>query len=105
MDQGFVVLLVSILCSPYAWFTDEAALLPAMVTVMQKGQYAKRTLIPLWLAGGAALVEIHCSVKITTFFYLWTTPAWLACYLYAKREQRWRLREEVSGPSMAGAGE
>lgn len=32
MDQGMLVLLVSVVCRPYGWFFDEAVLLPAVMT-------------------------------------------------------------------------
>jgi hypothetical protein len=32
---------------------------------------------------GVALIEVLASVQITSPYYLWTTPAWLAWYLYA----------------------
>ena len=83
MDHGLVVLMVSVMCSPYSWFTDESVLLPAVLTAAFRVRHSWRLLLPIGLAAGVALTEIARGVPITTQCYLWTTPAWLACYLYA----------------------
>jgi hypothetical protein len=83
MDQGLLLLLVSLLCRPYGWFFDESVLLPAVLTGMFRGRETGRSFIPLALAAGVALLELCLSIKVTSPFYMWTTPAWLACYLYA----------------------
>lgn len=83
MDQGLLLLLVSLLCRPYGWFFDEAVLLPAVLTGVLLSKKSGRTLAPIAIAAAAALVELCFSVKVTSGYYLWTAPAWLACYLYA----------------------
>jgi glycosyl transferase family 87 len=85
MDQGQLVLLVSVLCSPYAWFTDESVLLPAVLTAAMCARQYNRSPLPIALVAGVALAELASGVKITTWFFLWTGPAWLACYLYGTR--------------------
>jgi hypothetical protein len=32
---------------------------------------------------GVALIEVIAVVPLTSQYFLWTTPAWLAWYLYA----------------------
>jgi hypothetical protein len=85
VEDGQLVLLVSVLCSPYTWFTDESILLPAVLWSILRANQLHRSLLPIAFAAAVALAEIGASVKITTLFYLWTTPAWLACYLYSTR--------------------
>ena len=85
-DQGMLVLLAGILCAPYAWITDESVLLPAVLFGIYRAMAAKRSLIPLALAAAGALIELYANVRVTAWYYLWTTPAWLAWYLYATRE-------------------
>jgi hypothetical protein len=87
MDQGLLVLLVSVLCSPYAWFTDESVLLPAVLTAAMCASENNRSPLPIALAAAVALAELASGVKITTWFFLWTSPAWLACYLYGTRKR------------------
>jgi hypothetical protein len=83
MDQGLLVFLVSVACAPYAWFTDEAMLLPAVLAALYRVVNSGRSVLPLGLIGGTALIEVLASVKLTSPFYLWTVPAWLGWYLYA----------------------
>jgi hypothetical protein len=86
MQHGMVVLLVCMLCTPYAWFTDEAILLPAVLAGLYRATDAGRSLIPLYLIVGVALIEVLARIQLTTAGYLWTTPAWLGWYLYATRK-------------------
>jgi hypothetical protein len=83
MDQGMVLLLVSALCRPYGWFFDEAMLLPAVLTGAFRAKQAGRSLLPVALVGSAALIEFTSSAQVTSAAYMWTAPAWLACYLLA----------------------
>jgi hypothetical protein len=83
MDHGSLLLLVSAMCTPFGWFFDEAMLLPAVLAGLYRAVEARRSLLPLALIAGVALAEALASVQVTSPFYLWTTPAWLAWYLYA----------------------
>jgi hypothetical protein len=99
VDHGLLLLLVSALCTPYAWFSDEAILLPAVLAGLYRALESQRSLLPLALFGGAALIEVLSVVKMTSPFYLWTVPAWFAWYLYAtagRREQALTPREDAS---------
>jgi hypothetical protein len=82
-EQGLLLLLVSAACTPYAWISDEAILFPAVLAALYQAINSGRSLIPLGLFWGVALVEVLAEVKMTSPFYLWTVPAWLAWYLYA----------------------
>jgi len=82
-DQGLLLLLVSSVCTPYAWFTDESVLLPAVLYGIFKAKESRRSLLPIALITGIALCEVLKEAQITSPYYLWTTPAWLAWYLYA----------------------
>jgi len=82
-DQGLLLLLVSAACTPYAWVSDEAVLLPAVLAGIYRAVDSRRSLIPIAVFGAAALIEVLAAVKMTSPFYLWTVPAWLAWYLYA----------------------
>jgi hypothetical protein len=94
MDQGLLLLLVSAMCAPYAFFTDESMLLPAVLAGLYRAAHSRRSLVPLALIGGVALTEVLAVVKITSPFYIWTTPAWLAWYLYATRSKNKRAATE-----------
>jgi hypothetical protein len=83
LDQGLVVLLVSVMCAPYAWFTDEALLLPAVLVGAYRADESGRSLLTFGFLAAAAIVELLASVPIASPYFLWTTPAWFAWYLYA----------------------
>jgi hypothetical protein len=85
MDQGLLVLLISLMCAPYAWLMDEAVLLPAVLVGLYRAIAARRSWIPIAVFGAVALIELFANLGITSWYYIWTTPAWLAWYLYATR--------------------
>ncbi len=96
MQEGMLVLMVSALCRPYGWFFDESVLLPALLTAALHSQRTGRSLVPLGLVATAALIESFYSPAILSAAYLWTTPAWFACYLYATRKKI-APRQELPG--------
>jgi hypothetical protein len=85
--HGQRVLLVSVMCAPYAWVTDEAVLLPAVLFAAYRAIETRRSLIPIAIFTTIALVELFANVRISAWYYTWTTPAWLAWHLYATRPQ------------------
>jgi hypothetical protein len=93
MDEGMVMLLVSALCAPYAWFTDESMLLPAVLAGVYRAVDSRRSLVPIVLIAGVALIEAMEQTPIISSRYLWTTPAWLGWYLYATRSKRVSAQE------------
>jgi hypothetical protein len=86
-----LLLLVSIMTSPNAWFTDEAIVLPAILYGLYQTSNAGRSLIPYCCVAGVALIEVFANVDISSGLYIWTAPAWLLWYLSASRS---RLTEE-----------
>jgi hypothetical protein len=83
-EHGSFVLLVSLLVPPYTWFVDQCIALPALLhglAVMRS-----RTLIAV-LALLSAVIEVGPYLGrdlMHSKVYLWTTPAWLAWYLFAR---------------------
>jgi hypothetical protein len=98
MDHGMLLLIVSIMVAPYAWFTDEAVLLPAILVSLYRASEARRSLIPYGCIAGAALIEVFAGAGINTGYYLWTTPAWLGWYLYATADPSRRERDIATLP-------
>jgi len=80
------LMLVSLLAAPYSWLYDQCLGIPALLD----GAYATRSrkvLAALALLILAADIEI-CFVKVTSTLYLWTTPAWLLWFLFARATAR-----------------
>ncbi len=84
MDQGLMLLFVSDVCAPYGYFTDECILLPFVLAGLYRAIESGRSWIPLAIINAAALIEVYAQVNIISPWYLWTAPAWLGWYLYAR---------------------
>lgn len=85
LEQGLLLLLVSELVAPHAWFTDETVLLPAVIAGLDRAEGDKRATLLFLALAGVALMEVFAGVKLTSAAYVWTAPAWLLYYLYATR--------------------
>jgi hypothetical protein len=96
-DQGLLLLLVSALCRPFGWFSDEAILLPAVLAGIYRADDSGRSLLPFGFIAGVAMIEVFVKIPMTSMFYLWTVPAWLAWYLYATGNKSIRAKEAHSG--------
>jgi Glycosyltransferase family 87 len=83
--EGLLVLMVSVACAPYAWFTDEAILFPAVLAGIYAAEKSTRAWVLLGLITAGCLVGVSREVQLPSAFYLWTAPAWMAWYLYATR--------------------
>jgi len=81
------VLLVSLLCAPYAWVTDEAVLLPAVLVGVYRAIDARRSLFAdcgVWSSRtDRALYRRENHVVVLHV----DCTAWLAWYLYAIRKE------------------
>jgi hypothetical protein len=86
-DHGGLLVLVSLVVSPYAWVTDQAIALPALMLATHR--WASRGHIRLLLlASGAIEIEQLCGVTMHSPWVLWTAPFWLASYLSASTRRR-----------------
>ena len=95
-DHGMVLLLVGAICTPYSFFTDEAMLLPAVLAGLYRQVAGRRQFWPLIVIAGAALAELAMNVTIVSRGYLWTTPAWLAWYLFATGRVRLQSKPRLA---------
>jgi hypothetical protein len=85
MEQGMLLLLVSVACAPYSWLTDEAVLLPALLVALYATQKRGGSLLPFALLASAPLAALLGGHWITAPFFAWTAPSWVVWYLYATR--------------------
>lgn len=88
LDQGLLLLIVSVGCAPYAWITDESVLLPAILIGAQRAHGSRGSLLLFSLIAGAELLEHLKGISMVSTHYLWTVPVWLAWYLYSTRAWR-----------------
>ena len=105
LDHGLIVLLVSVMCAPYAWFTDESVLLVALMTAAIRVRHLWKALFVVGLPTGIALVEVVRAVDIKNHGYIWTTPAWLLAYLISTRIHRATADSTAHAISVAGAAQ
>jgi hypothetical protein len=87
IEDGSLLMLVSVLVAPYSWFMDQAVLIPALLHGLYFAR--SRTLVAIF-AMLSAVIEIFAirGVELHSAFYLWTAPAWLLWYLWAARASR-----------------
>ncbi len=91
-------MLVSLLFAPYCWLYDQCLAMPAIVDAA----YAARSRFPIVaLAFVILAADIQlCIVKVISPLWLWTAPAWLAFYLFARAS----ASTPVVGPAKAIPG-
>ena len=96
LDQGLLLLIVSVGCAPYSWLTDEAVLLPAVIAGVWRASENRRTLLPLVLFLAAPLFQMIRGQWILGPYFVWTVPAWFAWYLFATLKRKSALRLETA---------
>ncbi|MGB0123614.1 MAG: glycosyltransferase 87 family protein [Silvibacterium sp.] len=82
--HGMLLMLVTILVSPYGFFSDEIVLLPSVVyalTFPQRRKYSVEILLAINTAALVIVLAAHAALSSRA--YLWTPLAWLAWFLYA----------------------
>ena len=80
-----MLLLVSLLVAPYAWFFDEIIVLPAILHGIYTSAHRQRAMIGFGVISSVALIEMFVGVPIYSGMYMWTTTAWLVWYLLETR--------------------
>ena len=82
LTDGGILILVSLVAAPYCWPYDQTIAMPALLQ-RAYGTRSRFMLAILALAGVPIMAALMASIKITTSFYLFIAPAWLAWYLVA----------------------
>jgi hypothetical protein len=85
LEHGSLLILVSLVAAPYAWFTDQAIALVPMLFALRKNSGALPLLLAIMSAGS---IEMLAHVPLHSQIYLWQGLAWLGCYLYMTRFMR-----------------
>ena len=87
LEDGSLVMLISLLVAPYCWIYDQCLALPAVLYGVCRS--SSRTLL-------AVLASIYILIEVETFhsfweaspWYLWIAPAWVAWFLLARASAR-----------------
>lgn len=83
--EGLLVLLVAAACSPYSWYSDQPMVFPAVLAGLIYAQKSLLALAGFGVIAGLGLIGFLVQIPMTSAYYIWTAPAWLAWYLYAMR--------------------
>lgn len=95
-EHGAALLVVSVLTTPYAWITDEAILLPAILQGVLWVYRAKPNLtlgsqLAIFVFAcldGLLLLILRAKIPFATGIYFWSSLVWVSWYWYAQRFRR-----------------
>ena len=103
-SDGPALLVVSVLVTPYAWMTDEAILLPAILQGVM-WVYSERSRLK-WPAQVAIvlfgsldlllLLILRAKIPFATGIYFWSSLLWACWYWYARRFREQSVPEPMS---------
>lgn len=96
-SHGSLVLLISLLVAPYAWFFDEIVVLPAVLHALYASKNQQRAVIGFGMISSLAMVETLAGAPLYSGYYMWTTPAWLAWFII---ETRQHVFEKTAGKTL-----
>lgn len=86
LDQGSLLMLVSLLVVPFGWIFDQSLAMPAVM--LGAARNSSRLLLAA-LAAMYLLVEVQMGyLDLHSKAYLWAAPAWLAWFLVARAASR-----------------
>lgn len=93
LDDGGLLLLVSLLVAPYCWINDQCLALPALLFAASRTR--SRWLLTA-LGGLCFLLALQVFVvgRLNSAWYLWPAPAWFAWYLLARTAARRAVSDE-----------
>lgn len=83
--HGGLLMVVSLLVAPYAWFTDQAVILPALLYAAARTSRPMLTIFAVCSAVGQ--LAIVTSVPFHSRLFLLSMPIWLLWFLAARRIQ------------------
>src|SRR5205823_1493610 len=69
-EHGPVLLMVSVLVAPYAWFTDELLLLPVIMRVLYRVSVSRAAINAFAILAGIAMVEVVVGIPLTSGYYV-----------------------------------
>ncbi len=85
-----VILLVSILTTPYAWTYDHVILVPAVVQAVIWLHRDTKKRPAIWLAMcflGISLLDLGLHIKLNDFWFIWLAPAIVIWYFLVNKQR------------------
>ena len=83
--HGLLLLMASVWSAPYYWFTDETVLVPAVLRAVYLNAERTWRLMAFAAIDAVPLLMIGFNLQLNEGWYIWTSSAWLAWYLWATR--------------------
>jgi hypothetical protein len=102
MQNGAPLMLVSLMVSPYSWITDQCLLVPALLVGVSRAS-SRAQIGALMLANAAIEINIMQGKGLHSKLFLWTTPVWLAWYLFVSKKRHSVDLGAVDARQYAGA--
>jgi hypothetical protein len=100
--DGLPVMVVSVLVTPYEWFTDEAVLLPvvlyAALQVNRRGNRTGIARLAVWILAALSVILLLMAigaVPLASGLYIWSGLAWAGWYWMGRREHGHAAREAI----------
>jgi hypothetical protein len=90
--HGALLMMVSILCSPYAWMTDQALLIPAVLVGVYRATSRAQLYVPALASAFIEMVPL-LGRGMHSALYLGTPPLLLAWFLYVSAKSRAAITE------------
>ena len=84
-NQGVLLLAISVMVAPYAWFTDESLAVPAILFGLYRATRAQLLVFTVLVI--PAMAVLLFAVPMNTGFYIWTAPAWVLWCLNVQRSR------------------
>jgi hypothetical protein len=103
MEQGNLLMLVSILVAPYCWFYDQCLAMPALFYVACRTA-SRKVLAGLGILYILIVIQPYAmGIGLESKMYLWPALAWLAWYLWARNSARNAPQAQIAAAATATA--
>ncbi len=86
IEDGSLLMLVSVVVAPYSWFMDQAVLLPALLHALYRNRSRNLVALLALLSAAIEIANLRGVPLRNAILYSWTAPVWLAWYLLAMRK-------------------
>ena len=100
-EHGSPLLLVSLFVAPFGWIFDQSLAIPAILFAVSRNP-SRLMLSVLALVYIAIEIQIISPYGLLSPAYLWTAPAWLVWYLFARASSRQADAAQIAASQSLG---